>query len=77
MQSSGGLATRLLTNELNFSLSACFVPFLRHRPSPFLARILYMHDFMPLFLPPQRVIKRKHPRSFLAQEILFLFVQNY
>lgn len=44
MQSSNSLATRLLANELNFSLSPCFVlSLLPHRASPFLARFHCRH----------------------------------
>lgn len=44
MQSSNSLATRLLANELNFSLSPCFVlSLLPHHASPFLARFHCRH----------------------------------
>lgn len=44
MQSSNSLATRLLANELNFSLSPCFVlSLLPHRASPFFARFHCRH----------------------------------
>ena len=80
MQSTGGLATRLLTNELNFSLSPCFVPFLRHRPSPFLARTLLHARFHAAFFffspAAAAAIKRRRPRPLLAQEILFRLFEN-